>query len=86
MDNGYATAIPVADWPGRAQGAAPKLIATLNTFLPDARGMNVPVKLHPRLVAAENVPVEPIFIATLSPVRLVVDHDPMTLVRDAIVL
>lgn len=48
--------------------------------------MNVPVKLHPRLVAAENVPVEPIFIATLSPVRLVVDHDPMTLVRDAIVL
>lgn len=74
-------AIPVAAWPASAQGAGPNVNAVLNTFLPEARGVIVPLKLHPRLEAAVNVPLAATVIATPSPVSVIVDHEPVTVDR-----
>ncbi len=75
--------MPVPDWPGRAQGAAPKVSETLNTFFPDALGAMVPLNLHPDEPVAVNAPVDATLRATLSPPVLVVDHTPETAVRYA---
>jgi len=61
-------------------------MATSNTFLPEARGVIVPLKLHPRVEAAVKVPDAATVTATPSPVTLVVDHEPVTVVNDAAVL
>ena len=58
-------------------------MVTLNTFLPDALGATVPVKLQPRLVAALKAPPAAMLSAMVSPVRLVVDHTPAIVARDA---
>ena len=57
----------------------------MKTFFPEDRGVTVPEKPQPRLVAAVNVPVEAMLIDTVSPVRLVVDHVPETVVSSAAV-
>lgn len=42
--------MPVAVWLGSAHGDAPKVMDTSNTFLPDVRGVTVPVNEQPLLV------------------------------------
>ena len=46
----YAKAIPVAVWLGSAHGNAPKVMDASKTFLPDVRGVTVPVNEQPPLV------------------------------------
>ena len=71
-------AMPVPVCPGKAQGAGPKVNATLNTFLPEGLGVTVPLNLQPEEPAAVNAPLLATLMATLSPVRLLVDHAPAT--------
>ena len=69
--------MPVSDVPGSAQGAAPKVSDTLNTFLPDGRGAIDPLKLQPEEDAAAKVPADDTVTETLLPVESVVAQLPV---------
>ena len=58
----------------------------MKTFFPEALGVTVPEKVQPEDPLAVNAPDPETVSATVSPVRLVVVHDPEIVATDAAVL
>ena len=62
------TATPLAVPLGNKQGVGPNVTLMLNTFLPDGRGVAVPVIAQPTEVVLENCPFDWTVIVPSSPV------------------
>lgn len=84
-------AIPATDRPDVAQGAGPNVSDTLNTFVPEGRGVIVPLSQHPVDVPPQDdpvtVPVGVMFKANSSSRMLSIKgHEPVISARFAAVL
>lgn len=69
--------MPVAVWPASTHGAAPKVTEVLNTFLPEARGVSVPVNEQP--------PVLPTIAPFPAMVRLMTEASSAVIVQAPVI-
>jgi hypothetical protein len=70
---------------GSRHGAGPNVSETLNTFFPDARGVIVPVPVHPDWETVTD-PFAATLMEAFPPVETIVFQLPETLLREAAVL